>query len=89
MRRIERLRQEAIASAGYRGHKMARCTIFYDGYGGIRATSVCKRCGMGLVVITKPNPNDIDISGEAIALNCSGQNVTCHACHTKQDKRKV
>lgn len=76
---------------------MARCTIFYDGYGGIKATSACKKCGMGLVVVTstpcgrspKPNPNDIDISGEAIALNCSGQNITCHACHTKQDKRKV
>lgn len=34
------------------------------------ASSTCTICGKGVYVDTKPDPNGIDIGGEAVALNC-------------------
>lgn len=33
-------------------------------------SSVCKICGKRVVIMPKPLPNEIDIGGEAVALNC-------------------
>lgn len=70
MKKIERLRQEALKSCKSRGHRMKpfsrRCRYWWD--------SECKVCGMGVFVSDNPAPNDIEISGEAVALNCEGKN---------------
>ena len=34
-------------------------------------TGICKLCGREVQINTKPLPNEIDIGGEALALNCS------------------
>lgn len=41
--------------------------------GRFRRHSKCRRCGMGVQILTHPAPNEIDIGGEAVALNCPGQ----------------
>lgn len=35
------------------------------------SSACCARCGRSVQVNAKPAPNEIDIGGEAVALNCS------------------
>jgi hypothetical protein len=65
MRKIERLKREALESCRFRGHKMERF-LDYESY----AVSACKNCCKVVVVIPSPSPNEIDIGGEAVALGC-------------------
>lgn len=62
---------EALQSAKFRGHKMGR---FVNNFAGKKpathSTSKCVVCNMQLAVTTNPLPNDIEIGGEAVALNC-------------------
>ena len=66
-KKLESLIKEALDSCEFRGHKMVGVRIFADG---TKASSTCIVCGKGIYVETNPMPNGIDISGEAIALNC-------------------
>jgi len=68
MRKIERLRREALESCIYRGHKMRPFSRQYRHWW----DSECKDCGMAASINDEPAPNDIDIGGEAVALNCPG-----------------
>lgn len=77
MRKIERLKNSASASAYYHGHHLSRYKIssrsaneYVVGY---RASATCVDCGMAVFVDSLPPPNGIDISGEAVALNCKGK----------------
>lgn len=67
MTRLQRLKHEAQASATWRGHKLARWTNGRRG-----AYTYCVNCQQQ-VSVTDPvmlMPNECEIMGEAIALNC-------------------
>ena len=65
-RKIVRLKREARAAATYRGHTMGR--FVFDG---VRYwDSECRCCYMKAYVTGSPQPNEIEVSGEAVALNC-------------------
>ena len=68
MVKIERLRLEALESCNFRGHKMKPFNRKYRHWW----TSECKNCKMGVTCNDEPNPNGIDISGEAVAMHCTG-----------------
>lgn len=69
MTRFERLRKEALEACRYRRHKMRLdyYTILKSRH---RATWHCLHCYKSMAVDTHPDPNGIDIGGEAIALGC-------------------
>jgi hypothetical protein len=58
---------EANEAATFRGHKLA-AWVARDG--GV-AVSFCLTCGRGVQVSANPAPNEIDMAGEALALNCA------------------
>lgn len=65
--RLTRLKQSAKVSCYNRKHIM---TYFKNcDYGVWRAH--CVLCGMETVVKEYPAPNEIDIGGEAVALDCN------------------
>jgi hypothetical protein len=68
MTKERRLKKEAIESCLFRGHEMLR---WHKGKNDddYFVTNCCK-CGMIAEVILKPLPNEIEIGGEAVALNC-------------------
>ena len=51
-------------SARWRGHSLRWQTFNPDS-----ALGIC-RCGMQVLVLRKPSPNQIDIGGEAVAVSC-------------------
>lgn len=72
MRKIDRLKKEAREACEWRGHKMGN---FFDSRGfwsSHQRVALCKNfgCGAMVVVDSKPDPNGIDISGDAVAVNC-------------------
>ncbi len=68
MTKIDRLKKEALEGCTWRGHKMGRFEKS-DYWPGV-ATSTCKICGRSVTVNTRPQPNEIDIGGDAVAVNC-------------------
>lgn len=42
-----------------------------SGYYGCFKRKMCKKCGMMVYINIKPQANEIDISGEAVALDCT------------------
>lgn len=73
-----RLSLSALTVARNRGHTMSRVTwieqlqsrSFLQRRTHSIGTSRCKTCGMELLLLTHPAPNETTISGEAVALNC-------------------
>lgn len=66
MKKIDRLIKSAKESAEFRGH-------FLSGFlsiDGVHAGAVCRNCKRSVDINTKPLPNEIDIQGEAVAVNC-------------------
>lgn len=62
------LMTSARKSAKFRGHNMKP----FRRHPHREAWSCsCRDCGMEMTVKAKPAPNEIDIGGEAVALNCS------------------
>ena len=78
MGNIFKLQHEATESATARGHKMGR----WKNFGKTRnlktvkqiksSISKCVVCAKEVQVIKSPLPNEINIGGEAVALNCTG-----------------
>ena len=66
-RSLRSLKEEARSAAEWRGHILYDFVTFKDGN---RARSACWLCGAEVDVITDPAPNEIDIGGTAVALNC-------------------
>ncbi len=61
------LQREGLEAARWRGHRMGawRCPDLWG-----PTFSVCQVCGARLQVDPNPPPNGIDISGDAVAINC-------------------
>lgn len=69
MTKLERLRKAALKSCKWREHKMDQFKTV-DPSRPHYKEATCKRCGMVVGINAKPMPNDIEIGGEAVALNC-------------------
>ena len=67
MKKLERLRKEALESCVFRGHKMRSFSRKYRHWW----NATCKICGKEVYLNDEPAPNDIEISGEAVALHCT------------------
>lgn len=76
MRKIDRLKKEAMEACKFRNHKMGPWAHLTNGKGWKNyepryiAVSDCERCGKSVQCDTRPPANGIDIGGEAVALNC-------------------
>jgi len=74
MRKIEKLKKQALESCKLRGHKMERFFRPYQRINPIEYSdfwrSYCKICNKRVDVKEKPLPNEIDICGDAVALGC-------------------
>jgi hypothetical protein len=71
MTKIDALRKSARESAKWRGHTLSRFSpAEIHSNGKKQSFASCLICGAMAVVDTQPLPNDIDISGSAVALNC-------------------
>ena len=66
MRKLDKLIKEARESCEWRGHRMAK----FRHYSRHVAASHCLDCMKTVSVMTRPMPNEIEIRGEAVALNC-------------------
>lgn len=66
MRKIERLRLEALESCRLRGHTMGLFQSFDD----TQKFAYCLICNKQVVINVHPAPNEIEIGGEAVALGC-------------------
>jgi hypothetical protein len=68
--KLRRLKQEALDGCTWRGHKMGK---FYGGKtyeSSSGQMSKCKNCSASVTVIPNPMPNQTNIMGDAVALNC-------------------
>lgn len=80
---LDSLRRQAAQSTAFRGHRMTWQVI--HGESRSLALGTCRRCEMQVTCNTRPEPNGIDIGGEAVALNCTGKPAPaepgrCSAC---------
>jgi hypothetical protein len=66
---INTLKRKASACAARRGHRMAWGAPFQHN-GGWGLTGTCIRCNKWVQVLTLPQPNQIDLGGNAVAENC-------------------
>jgi len=66
MTRLANLKRQAMNSSLFRNHNMSN----FKRLGPNHHLSVCKICGADVMVNLKPQPNEIDIGGEAVALPC-------------------
>lgn len=69
MTKKERLRREAHDSTTGRGHVMLK----FDHHGPHRCVSQCLYCSAYVVVNSKPWPNQTELCGTALALECPSQ----------------
>ena len=63
---MKRLQKEAKESARFRNHNLADFTQLSSHL----AVAECVHCGMEVACNTHPQSNEIDIGGEAVALDC-------------------
>ncbi len=69
--KLSTLRKSAQRATSWRGHGMKWAAPFGRAGGPLSQFGTCKRCGMEVQLIEHPAPNQIDIGGEAVALNCT------------------
>lgn len=67
--RERRLKKEAMDGFKFRGHVPNSKWLSHDI--GTKFVRYCKDCQLQVRVCLNPMPNDIEISGEAIAESCS------------------
>lgn len=67
---IETLKRDALQSCVSRGHTMGLWHK-HDFYRDTITYAHCEYCAMQVVVNVHPAPNDINISGMAVALTCT------------------
>jgi len=70
MRKIDRLKKEALEACNFRGHKVSRFVNHSPKPIQI-AHSYCIICRKSVIVNNSPLPNEIEISGRAVALTCN------------------
>ena len=59
------LERDSAKATKFRGHKMGS---WIRGNGGSYRT--CKVCNAYVCVLTNPRANEIDVGGDAVAINC-------------------
>ena len=67
MTKLDKLKKEARQSATRRGHKLCPFNELSEG----TVYAFCETCGKEVFVKEHPFPNEVDIDGEAVALNCN------------------
>lgn len=78
MKKIDRLKKEAMGSCRWRQHNMGKFVNLTYGEGwrdpGPRytASSECSLCGAWVQIDTRPAPDGIEIGGPAVAVTCLG-----------------
>jgi hypothetical protein len=65
---LDRLVRDARKATSFRKHRMQWSFDYASG----RAYAFCVHCKVDVICLTKPAPNEIDIGGEAVALDCKG-----------------
>jgi len=68
MSRRDRLRREAIEAATWRGHQLGK--FWTSRYRPFKATANCLRCCCTVTINTRPEANEIDMAGDAVAVGC-------------------
>ena len=68
--KLSTLRKSAQKSTKARGHSMRWRLVFGRAGGPLAQGGACRHCGMEVWLHERPAPNQIDIGGEAVALNC-------------------
>jgi hypothetical protein len=68
MAQLDRLMREARKAMRFRGHNPV---TDWKEKGRAKLHCCNEGCDMGVWIIVKPLPNEIDIGGEAVALNCN------------------
>ena len=69
MRLLDRLKKAARECSEWRGHDLGRFNA--DPYWrNTKPTAECKKCDAGVTVCPKPMPNEIDMWGDSLALDC-------------------
>ena len=63
---ITRLKKEALEATTFRGHQMSK----WQRWTPFNYVTHCISCSAEAQVLSDPAPNQIDIGGEAVALNC-------------------
>jgi hypothetical protein len=69
MKKVDQLKKDLLAACKFRGHTMKSIGFTIQG-GRIRGGYTCRKCGKWAGYDTNPEPNGIDIGGEAVALGC-------------------
>lgn len=65
--KLRRLKSEALEACRFRGHKMLP---WLTSIGARYHKTQCETCKRFAFVCLRPLPNEVDIFGEAVALNC-------------------
>ena len=71
MNKVDQLKRDLLASCKFRGHKMESLGFVVNPHGRIRGGYTCEKCGKWAGYDTQPEPNGVDIGGEAVALGCN------------------
>ena len=66
---LESLKRKARKYAAMRNHHLGN---FLANANRSAASAQCQHCNMWVTVRVKPQPNEIDIGGEAVGMNCTG-----------------
>ena len=66
MAKLEELIVDAEKACSRRGHRLSNWVSDRK----LTAYNECLNCGTHVTVRVKPMPNQVDISGDAVALNC-------------------
>jgi hypothetical protein len=72
MTKEKRLKKEAMDAAKWRGHLFHGKWLVNDYVSYKNFIRICTLCGKQVYINTKPAPNEIDISGQAVAVGCYG-----------------
>jgi hypothetical protein len=70
MHKTQTLAKRATQAAEFRGHRLTSWQWTTHNATRQTGTAVCQDCHKQAFVDSAPAPNSIDISGEAVALNC-------------------
>ena len=68
---LKELRDDATITCKLRGHRMIWNGTDFKKKGRTTQSGICHDCLKSVYLDTMPPPNGIDVSGEAVALNCN------------------
>ena len=76
MRKIDKLKMIARQACTYRGHVLPKGWKNLTPRPTRKAHTECLACGMYVQVTRFPAPNEIEVGGSAVAMDCTGRNLT-------------